>query len=79
MSCLLISERIMRDKIAQGVQEGEVGGPRATHGPTPQLLKVMAIENLRQQQSPRKRKKKKERGGMGKNRKERIQGERREA
>ena len=44
MSCLLISERIMRDKIAQGVQEG--GGPRATHGPTPQLLRGMAIESL---------------------------------
>ena len=51
----------------------------ATRGPSPQLLRVVAMENLRRQQSPRKRKKKKERGGMGKNHKERIQGERREA
>ena len=40
----LISERMMRDKIARGVQRG--GGPGATQGPTPQLLRGMATENL---------------------------------
>ena len=43
MTCILISEKIMRDKIARGVQGG---GPGATQGPTPQLLRGMAIENL---------------------------------
>ena len=40
MSCLLISERIMRDKIAQGIQEGEegvgLGPPRDQPPPAPE-------------------------------------------
>ena len=70
----LISERMMRDKIARGVQRG--GGPGATQGPTPQLLRGMAAKNL-PDNTPQK-KKKKRRGGMGKNHKEGTQGERRE-
>ena len=56
----LISERMMRDKIARGVQRG--GGPGATQGPTPQLLRGMAAENL-PDNTPQEKKEEKRRNG----------------
>ena len=71
----LISERMMRDKIAQGVQKGG-GGLGPPRGPPPQLLRGMAAKNLPDNTSKKKKKKRRER--MGKNHKEGTQGERRE-
>ena len=76
MTCILISERIMRDKIARGVQKG--GGAWGHPGTNPPAPERDGSREPARQHSPRKRKKEEERGGMGKNHKEGIQGERRE-
>ena len=44
LTCILVSEKIRRDKAARGVQGGGAGGhPGAT---PPQLLRWVAAENL---------------------------------
>ena len=66
----------MRDRIAQGVQEGEGGGGAWGHpGTNPPAPERDGNREPARQQSPRKRKKEKEKGGMDMNHMEGIQGE----